>query len=155
MSDSTLFALQACAFLAVLFVLFHVIRRFRLALIRKWHLSRVRDLDPQYLVATSGPDIGMASDGSTVYLLSLLKAEAVPYKLVQGFHDYSDKMMQATAYDTSMAEKAISQVTLRIQGRKPVRLYYGEPPGAKELGRDLERVGIKRLQEQVDDLGIM
>jgi len=155
MSDSMFFAVQAVAFLALLFILFQVFRKFRLALLQRLYISRVRDLDPQYLVFTAGPDIGMAGDGSTVYLLTPFRTEALPYKAVQGFHDYSDTLMQASAYDTTMAQQAVSQVTLRVQGRKPVRLYYGEPPGAKHIARELERIGIKRLQEQVDDMGIM
>lgn len=155
MTDSTLFAVQAAAFLVLLFVLYQLIRKFKTVSLRRWYLSRVRDLDPQYLVFSDGPDIGMASDGSTVYLLSPFKIEALPYKTVQGFHDYSEKLMQASAYDTTMAEQAISQVTLRIENRKPVRLYYGEPPGAKALAGELARIGIKRLDEQVDATGIM
>lgn len=155
MSDSVLFTVQAVAVLTVLFLLFQLARKSRLTLLKRWYLSRIPGLDPQYLVFTQGPDIAIASDGSTIYLLSPFKIEELPYKTVQGFHDYSETMMQASHYDTTMAEQAISQVTLRVHSRKPIRLYYGEPPGAKALAGDLERIGIRRLSEQVEDMGIM
>ena len=155
MSDSVLFTLQAAALLVGLFLLYQLIRKFRLALLQRWYLSRISGLDPQYLVFTQGPDIAIASDGSVIYLLSPFKTEELPYKAVQGFHDYSETMMQASHYDTTMAEQAVSQVTLRVHSRKPIRLYYGEPPGGKALAGELERIGIRRLYEQVEDMGFM